>query len=475
MIAERRPWPRLFTATLAPVTAAMVIASLAGCSSTPPAAEAPTPAVSSAGAPSPGTTATPAPQSPPAASTSPSPAPSGPPGLIVTPNKRTDLSKYGSFTYDTAQATGIAEAAAVAVNATLDRIITTAVDDAAAQQETSDCLPGEKRCGLFELTVAPKACGDYLCALITIARVGVGAAISDGEVVPLVFDSQTGQAIDLTDAFGTSLDARIAQAALAWQDEQGYSRNDVLTVGRKDIEGWMPDGPDTITVWFPKYTIGSGADGIVELTIPTGTDDQTERSLAPDFNAAVDWLCNTLDVRDLPRLEAGAGDTYAVSALQHLLVYLDYPPGGMPVDGEFGPTTTKAVKGYQQDSGLVVDGLVGPQTWQSLQDRCEDDGDPGGDSGTTTTPQQPAPQPVPQPQQPQQPQPVTPTLQAPQFGMVPDVVGLPASTAQSILQAAGFRMSPGAPMGSSAYIKSQAPPGGSRMALGTSVSVFFGY
>lgn len=62
-----------------------------------------------------------------------------------------------------------------------------------------------------------------------------------------------------------------------------------------------------------------------------------------------------------------------------------------------------------------------------------------------------------------------------QSAPVPSVVGLPAQTASAVLQAAGFRMSPGAPMGSRAYIKSQAPPAGTRMALGSTVSVFFGY
>ncbi len=58
---------------------------------------------------------------------------------------------------------------------------------------------------------------------------------------------------------------------------------------------------------------------------------------------------------------------------------------------------------------------------------------------------------------------------------VPSVVGLPATTAEAVLRAAGFAMSPSAPMGSQAHVQSQAPPAGVPMAVGSRVSVVFGY
>ncbi|MDO8306886.1 MAG: PASTA domain-containing protein [Actinomycetota bacterium] len=57
---------------------------------------------------------------------------------------------------------------------------------------------------------------------------------------------------------------------------------------------------------------------------------------------------------------------------------------------------------------------------------------------------------------------------------VPSVVGLPATTAEAVLQAAGFRMSPAAPMGTQMHVRSQAPPPGVPMAVGSVVSVIFG-
>jgi peptidoglycan hydrolase-like protein with peptidoglycan-binding domain len=53
-----------------------------------------------------------------------------------------------------------------------------------------------------------------------------------------------------------------------------------------------------------------------------------------------------------------------VRRLQQALVNLGFDPGS--VDGDFGPRTEKAVRGYQTSRGLAVDGIVGPKTWAAL-------------------------------------------------------------------------------------------------------------
>lgn len=53
----------------------------------------------------------------------------------------------------------------------------------------------------------------------------------------------------------------------------------------------------------------------------------------------------------------------AVADMQRSLAALGYP---LPVDGDFGPLTTKAVKRFQASRQLDPDGIVGPKTFAAL-------------------------------------------------------------------------------------------------------------
>jgi peptidoglycan hydrolase-like protein with peptidoglycan-binding domain len=62
--------------------------------------------------------------------------------------------------------------------------------------------------------------------------------------------------------------------------------------------------------------------------------------------------------------QGSSGD--AVRAAQTLL------PGGLTVDGDFGPLTDAATRQFQQMFGPPVDGIVGPETWHVLTLRLFD-------------------------------------------------------------------------------------------------------
>ena len=54
-----------------------------------------------------------------------------------------------------------------------------------------------------------------------------------------------------------------------------------------------------------------------------------------------------------------------VAEAQCLLRRAGISPGG--IDGMFGPLTLRAVKAFQDRSGLTVDGMLGPRSWKALR------------------------------------------------------------------------------------------------------------
>jgi hypothetical protein len=54
----------------------------------------------------------------------------------------------------------------------------------------------------------------------------------------------------------------------------------------------------------------------------------------------------------------------AVKVLQRGLARLGYSPGR--IDGQYGPSTTDAVKRFQRAGGLTADGILGPNTLRAL-------------------------------------------------------------------------------------------------------------
>lgn len=73
-----------------------------------------------------------------------------------------------------------------------------------------------------------------------------------------------------------------------------------------------------------------------------------------------------------PTIKRGSTGS-VVRTLQEKLVTLGY---ALDVDGDFGPATEKAVKGFQKLYGLEQDGVVGPATWKKLDELTEVSKDP---------------------------------------------------------------------------------------------------
>lgn len=61
----------------------------------------------------------------------------------------------------------------------------------------------------------------------------------------------------------------------------------------------------------------------------------------------------------------------AVTELQTMLSERGYDLGRYGIDGDFGSATEKAVRAFQQASGIKADGIVGSATWAALEGRQE--------------------------------------------------------------------------------------------------------
>jgi peptidoglycan hydrolase-like protein with peptidoglycan-binding domain len=105
----------------------------------------------------------------------------------------------------------------------------------------------------------------------------------------------------------------------------------------------------------------------------TGTFDVTTEQAVKDFQQGagltVDGIVGRATWQALPGdpntsvLARGASGSVVTALQQGLKKYSTPATDPGPVDGDFGPKTEGAVKGYQQDRGIHVDGIVGDQTW----------------------------------------------------------------------------------------------------------------
>jgi peptidoglycan hydrolase-like protein with peptidoglycan-binding domain len=81
----------------------------------------------------------------------------------------------------------------------------------------------------------------------------------------------------------------------------------------------------------------------------------------------------------LPVLQKSSQPDTGPTVVKHLQLMLN-ERGGFPLlveDGNFGPSTEKSVKRYQQNENLTVDGVVGQQTWASLLSKWLLQSEPG--------------------------------------------------------------------------------------------------
>ncbi len=115
--------------------------------------------------------------------------------------------------------------------------------------------------------------------------------------------------------------------------------------------GWQPYGGMTPTVW-------------------QFTSSKLFNGMAIDFNAYRGTLTQFKALVSTGKLPADEHPTLSLNdtgdAVRLLQQRLNVWGAKLAVDGDFGPATLAAVKGFQSSHNLTADGIVGPLTWAAL-------------------------------------------------------------------------------------------------------------
>lgn len=234
------------------------------------------------------------PSSPSAAVASPSEAaatpvaevPTDPPGFAIQTQSRTDLQNYDQFTYMTATVTGLAPEAAAKADERIKGMVD-AVVSAAVADDDGECIEGEPKCRYFEQSLVPISCTDgHLCLEQRVSAVPIGSATGYESVEVLVLDPESGRTQDLgsvvpseaRDAFLTAMNSALVEL----QKREGYHDPEVWgELAATDIGAWAPVS-EGIRVWFPKYTAGPGALGVVDVMVPYPGSDSSIAGSVPE-------------------------------------------------------------------------------------------------------------------------------------------------------------------------------------------------
>jgi len=89
---------------------------------------------------------------------------------------------------------------------------------------------------------------------------------------------------------------------------------------------------------------------------------------------------------------AQAEDLNETARVQKALTDLGYEPG--PIDGDFGPTTARAIAAYERDNGLEETGQISPELLARLEGRPVEAADGESEAETAAAEAAPLPDPV---------------------------------------------------------------------------------
>ena len=200
------------------------------------------------------------------------PDPLSQPAIVIQPSESMNLSKYSEFTFENAFSVGLEPEIATKADALLANLSDPWVAEAAAENETQECLEGEAKCGFFALTLEWLDCeANLLCVKNSVAKAGIGMATGFSSVKTVRIDSETGRDVSLKEFLGNEqtsdfIDALNESTELIQRTNDSYFEDSPPNYSSESMPAWLPL-PDGIHVWFPRYEVGPGYLGIVEVRL----------------------------------------------------------------------------------------------------------------------------------------------------------------------------------------------------------------
>ncbi|MGW2051441.1 protein kinase domain-containing protein [Streptomyces sp. NPDC001858] len=198
------------------------------------------------------------------------------------------------------------------------------------------------------------AAGTALCAVAAGAFVLVRTDVPAAASPEAVASADGGRSGDLPGVGGRPSSTGVPDPTAA------ADASDSPTDVTGDDDGTPPEASVT-----PAASVPAVDDPPSTPAAPVG-DTGASVTPVPTEAGAPAWITDCTYYSGNGRTDLGDSGQRVVQ-LQCMLTRRGYDVGGSGVDGDFGPGTEAAVRGFQRDQALAVDGIVGKNTWGALR------------------------------------------------------------------------------------------------------------
>jgi len=224
----------------------------------------------------------------------------GDPLVLIRPYVTKDLSQYSEFRYQSASTVGLSPDASVTADAILAGLVEPYVAEATDDNEKIDCLDIGIQCGYFALALEWLPCDDsILCVKQSLDQTPIGGATGSSQVNTVRLSVETGSAVGLSEYLGVDgvesfLKALNASSELIQRENDLYDPDDPPDYQVDTVPAWLPLS-DGIHIWYPKYSVASGALEIIEIRLKESSSGWNSWYVEPNYRSPILDADSTVD------------------------------------------------------------------------------------------------------------------------------------------------------------------------------------